>query len=178
MPLTPLPEDNTARLFVNYTHGTNEHEIQFRLLSPFTQSDLVGFVSNWINNNKSLWGTDVNFHSADWAAAGSSVRNPVSWTPIVGTGTPPTFNTRFSRSGSFVGRSPDGRKVRLFIYGWVYAEDATYRIYGSEDALLQDAIDDLNALTSRVGTISGSAPIFKPYINMRNNAYWQTELRS
>lgn len=178
MPLTPLPEDNTARLFVNYTHDTEEHEVQFRLLSPFTQSDLVGFVSTWINDNKILWGSDVSFHSADWAAQGSSVRNPVSWTTITGTGTPTTFPTRLSRSGSFTGRSPDGRKVRLFFYGMVYGPDSTYRVYGSEDSLLQDAINELNALTSRVGTISGSAPIFKPYLNLRNNSYWQTELRS
>lgn len=178
MALTPLPEDNTARLFVNYTHDTEEHEVQFRLLSPFTQSDLVGWAAGWINDNKILFGSDVSFHSADWAAAGSSVRNPVSWTVITGTGSPTTFATRLSRSGSFVGRSPDGRKVRLFFYGMVYNLDITYRVYGSEDSLLQDAINDLNALTSRVGTISGSAPIFKPYLNLRNNAYWQTELRS
>jgi hypothetical protein len=155
-----------------------EHEVQFRLLSPFTQSDLVGWAYNWLNDNKALYGTDVEFHSADWIAQGSSVRNPVSWTSITGTGTPATFPTRLSRSGSFVGRSPDGRKVRIFLYGWVYGADATYRIYGSEDPILQAAIDDLNALTSRVGTISGSAPTFKPYLNFRNNAYWQTNLRS
>lgn len=177
MPLLPLPEDNTARLFVNYTHGSVEHEVQVRLLSPFTQSDLVGWFHTWLDNRTALFGTDVEFHSADWADANSSVRNPVSWVPISGAGTPSTSLGRYSRSFSFVGRSPDGRKVRLFFYGMVYGEDVTYRVYGSEDIILQQAVDGLNALNSRIGTISGSAPIFKPYLNIRNNAYWQTELR-
>lgn len=178
MPLTPLPEDNTARLFVNYTHDTEEHEVQFRLLSPFTQSDLVDWVRGWLIANAVLFGSDVNFSSADWAALGSSVRNPVSWASILGTGTPSTSPVRLSRSGSFVGRSPDGRKVRLFFYGMVYGPDSTYRVYATEDGLLANAINGLNALNSRVGTISGSAPIFKNYLNLRNNSYWQSELRS
>lgn len=178
MALAPLPEDNTARLFVNYTHDTEEHEVQLRLLSPFTQGDLVGWFHNWLDNHSALFGSDVNFHSADWAAQGSSVRNPVAWDAISGSGTPTTFVTRLSRSGSFVGRSPDGRKVRLFFYGMVYNLDVTYRVYASEDPLLAAAITDLHSLSSRVGTISGSAPIFKPYLNLRNNAYWQTELRA
>jgi hypothetical protein len=178
MPLLPLPEDNTARLIVNYTVGTEDHEVQFRLLSPFTQADLVGFVHTWINDHKMLWGTNVQFHSADWIAQGSNVRNPISWAVIAGTGAAPTDPVAPSRSASFVGRSPDGRKLRIFFYGMVYGPDNTYRVEASLDPDLADAINDLNALTSRVGTISGSAPIFKPYVNIRNNAYWQTELRT
>lgn len=177
MPLPPLPEDNTARLFVNYRYEDTEHEAQFRLLSPFTQSDLVGWVNNWLDTYSDLWQTLVEFHSADWAAAGSSVRNPVSWTPVVGTGPNQTDPARLSRSTSFVGRSPDGRKLRLFFYGMFFGPDDSYRVEASLVATLAAAITALNALTSRVGTISGSAPIFKPYVNIRNNSYWQTELR-
>lgn len=178
MPLPALPESNTARLFVNYTHEGEDHVVQFRALSPFTQSDVVSWAHGWLTTARPLFGTNVEFHSADWAAQGSDVRNPVSWTPVVGTGTPTSDPTRFSRSMSFVGRSPDGRKVRIFFYGGVYGPDNTYRVEQSLDANLATAITALNALNSRVGTISGSAPIFKPYVNIRNNAYWQTELRS
>jgi hypothetical protein len=165
-------------LFVNYVHDSVSHDAQFRLLSPFTQSDLVGFVHGWLDTYKMLFGTNVTFESADWAAQGSSVRNPISWTPITGTGTAPTDQVRKSRSMTFVGRSPDGRKVRIFFYGGIYGPDDTYRVEASLDPNLAAAITALNALTSRVGTISGSAPIFKPYVNIRNNAYWQTELRT
>lgn len=178
MPLAPLPEDNTARLFVNYTHDGVGHEAQFRALSPFTQSDVVAWTHSFLDDNKALFGTNVIFNSADWAAMGSNVRNPVSWATITGTATPLSDPARFSRSISFVGRSPDGRKLRLFFYGAKFGPDNTYRVEASEDADLAAAITDLNALTSRVGTISGSAPIFKPYVNIRNNGYWQTELRS
>lgn len=178
MPLAPLPEDNTARLFVNYTHEGVGHEAQFRALSPFTQADVVTWVHDWLTDNAALFGTNVTFDSADWAAAGSNVRNPVSWSPITGTAAPLNDPARFSRSMSFTGRSPDGRKLRLFFYGIKFGPDNTYRVEATEDAALAAAITDLNALTSRIGTISGSAPIFKPYVNIRNNAYWQTELRS
>ncbi len=178
MPLPPLPESNTARLFVNYVHETEPHVVQFRLLSPFTQSDLVGWVHQWLDDHKALFGTSTQFQSADWAAQGSDVRNAIAWVPIVGTATPAGDPVRLSRSMSFVGRSPDGRKVRLFFYGHYYGPDNTYRVEASLDPVLADAVADLNALTSRVGTISGSAPIFKPYVNIRNNSYWQTELRS
>jgi hypothetical protein len=177
MPLAPLPEDNTGRLFVNYNHEGIEHEVQFRQLSPFTQADVVGWAQSWLQANDQLFQTNVNFHSADWAAAGSNVRNPVTWTPVVGSSAPAVDPTRLTRSFSFVGRSPDGRKLRIFFYGGKFGPDHTYRAHSSEDADIASAVAGLNALTSRVGTISGSAPIFKPYVNIRNNSYWQTELR-
>lgn len=178
MPLAPLPESNTARLFVNYRHEAEEHTVQIRALSPFTQSDVVGWFHTWLDTNKSLFGTGTEFHSADWADVNTDVRNPIAWTPITGTGSPTTDPTRFSRSMSFVGRSPDGRKLRVFFYGSIFGPDDTYRVEASLVPQLATAITGLNALNSRIGTISGSAPIFKPYVNIRNNAYWQTELRS
>jgi hypothetical protein len=108
---------------------------------------------------------------------GSDIRNPIPWTPVAGTAPTLSDPTNRSRSGSFVGRSPDGRKLRLFFYGVKFGPDATYRVGALEDFELEGAISELNALTSRVGTISGSAPKFKPYMNIRNNSYWQTELR-
>lgn len=177
MPLAPLPESNTARLFVNYAFGADRHTVQFRLLSPFTMDNLLTWVNAWLVDSKPLFQAAVTFDSADVALQGSDIRNPISWTPISGTATTLSDPTNRSRSGSFVGRSPDGRKLRLFFYGIKFGPDATYRVNADEDFDLEAAITGLNALTSRVGTISGSAPIFKPYMNIRNNAYWQTELR-
>ena len=178
MPLLPLPEDNTARLFVNYTYEATEHEAMFRPATPFSQSDLVTFVHDWLTNNAAMFQDTVSFYSADWAAQGTNVRNPISWSVIDGTATPLNDPVRHSRSASFVGRSPDGRKTRLFFYGMPFGPDDTYRVEASLVPALADMITDLNALTSRVGTISGSAPIYQPYVNIRNNANWQTELRN
>lgn len=177
MPLPPLPESNTGRLYVNYLFGADAHTVQFRQLSPFTKNDTIGWAAAWLGTWVALFQAAVEFHSADWSDMGSDIRNPVPWTPITGTAATLTDPTNRSRSMTFVGRSPDGRKLRIFFYGGKFGPDATYRVLTTEDPTLNGAIQDLNGLDSRVGTISGSAPIFKPYVNIRNNAYWQTELR-
>src|SRR5690242_13474971 len=134
MPLPALPESNTARLFVNYTFGGKEHQVQFRLLSPFTQGDLITMVHDWLTDNARLFQSAVNFASADWAVQGSDIRNPVAWTPLTGSAGTLSDPANVSRSMTFVARSPDGRKLRTFFYGAKFGPDATYRVYDSEDA--------------------------------------------
>lgn len=177
MPLPPLPESNTARLFVHYTHENVEHEVQVRPITSTNIPALANWFQNWLTENSGLFGTGTQFDSAQFAAQNSNIRNPIAWSPVTGTGTATSDPARFSRTASFVGRGSDGRKVRLFFYGTIFGPDNTYRVLSGESAVLDAAITDLNNLASKPGTITGAAPVWKPYANIRNNGYWQTRLR-
>lgn len=118
MPLTPLPADNTKRMFLIVLHGTHLHSTQIRVLDTVPESTLVTNVAFDFNLLKSQMYNDASIVGVEFAQKGSNVRNPApGWATIFGTG-PATPNAQhYARSFSMRGRSANGRKVKMLLWG-------------------------------------------------------------
>lgn len=173
--MAALPPDSTARYRVEYTTCGRQHTMEIRsVLSPAAIGTFVGDLLTALGTK--IFSLTVGVVS--FAASGSNVFNPVTSgiegiTYGAGTGAvrdvPKFYN--------FIGRSTGGRRVRLAVFG-AGIDGTDYRVYGSEDTNIDDALSVLVAFGSGIKAIDNITPIWKPYVNMGFNAYWQREVRA
>lgn len=172
--MAPLPPNSTPRFRVHYTNAAKSHTMNIRT-----------------NDSPSALGVSVNVFMlaiagillpttidlVEFAAQGSNVFNSVvsgiegaaygGGVPIAST--PATYV-------NFIGRSSDGRRVRLAAFG-IVAPGGDFRWMPGENASVDSAIDALNHADNHFQAIGGLKPIWKQYANGGFNAYWQKELR-
>ena len=177
MALPPLPEDNTARLFLDYEGPYGKRTMQFRSSLVGGISAAAGQVESFVNIIRGAITVETIFTGLRLAEAGSNVSNPVEWLPIQGTVNNTLAPTEYPRFFAFWGRGNDGRETKLTVYGGVFSVTADYRLQRVEQLIIGQAIDYLNS-TATFTTISGSRPTWKQYANTGYNAYHQRKRRT
>jgi len=175
--MAALPPSNTVRYFLDYTVNGIEHTIQMRVGAGATDggasSSFSAFLAT-LSPNFYL----INVIGMRKANLGSDVTNPVTYTGTTSFGSG-TASDNLARAAflSFVGRSTDGRRVRIFVYGTKITAEGDYRVDVSEAAEVDSAVFLLNSATGVFLTISGLQPVWKAYANEGVNAYWQRRSR-
>jgi len=176
--MAPLPESNTARWFLDYSDGINEHSMMFRTVSPASMATLKSEVDTFLDTMAPQMFV-ITIIGMRVALVGSNVSNSTPWTgnATYGTGVMPA--TLAPREVRFVGRSADGRRNSISVYGTKFVTPDTFRIPSSADTVIEAALLRLaNAAALGIGaTISGQAPIWKAYANVNFNSYWESEAR-
>jgi hypothetical protein len=109
----------------------------------------------------------------EFAVRGSNVRNLAVYTGQAswGLGTGVNEDTR-NRTWSFVGRSPDGRKSRLFVFGAKAIQEGDLRVDTGESTIVQSVVTFLNGAVGTFNSISGAHPTWKGYANVGYNDHW------
>jgi len=176
--MAPLPDSNTNRLLVQYrVNGTDVHTAMFRFQSGVTANEARDAVIVALLDNTDAFYTDTVFESARYAAEGSEISFPVSWTPIPGIATtggrPVDFRARFI---SMMGRDVTGRQWRLSLFGVVLAVDANFLILDSESAALVALRTSLTDGEPSVTSIEGLPVVPLNYFTSRVSAYWQRRI--
>jgi hypothetical protein len=178
MPLPPLPPSNTKRYWVVTQGPQTEHRTQVRVDASVTDSAaLIALNADWTilagvtSANYSITGLEV-------AQAGSDVRNPVpGWTPIVGTG-PNIGGQQFARSFSIRGRSSDGRKMKMLLWGLTAGTQADFQLAASDmPAALTNFLASVNTRAGYYLTISGLKPVYQIDMLESYNDHWADEFR-
>lgn len=179
MPLTPLPEDNTRRMFVNWTVGSMSHSTQIRVADGPTAAAIMADLHGMFALLIDYMGNNVSIDSLDEAVSGSNVRNPVpGWTPIEGLGTnDPITGQRLARTFSYRGRSATGRKTKGLLWGLVLPEQADFQFTVDPETDLRSFMDALNSFTFEFLAIDGSKPVYKADLLEDYNDHWETDLR-
>lgn len=177
--MAPLPESNTVRIWVDYSDGVNEHSLMARVISPANQAAARLRVHNFLFAlSPSLYLLTIT--GARVAALGSNVTNPMVWdhNATYGTGVMPVNNA--PRELRFIGRSADGRRNSVSVYGFDGTTPDDYRISATENVDVDAAIDQLTdaAAAGVFVTISGGLTIWKPYASFNFNSYWERQARS
>jgi len=176
--MAPLPESNTARWFLDYTDGVNAHSMMFRTVSPASMATLKSQVDNFLTELDTVLYL-ITIIGMRVALVGSNVTNATPWTGAAtyGTGAMPVANA--PRELRFIGRSADGRRNSISVYGFDGATPDTYQITSASNPVIEAAILTLsNAAALGIGaTISGQAPIWKAYASFNFNSYWEAEAR-
>lgn len=172
--MAPLPPSNTARFRFTYTTGGEVHSFQIRSAgSPVAVGAMVDAFLGALSTAqyfKTLTGTD-------WAAAGSNVFNPVV-TGIegnsYGVGVPVSADRAWAFN--FIGRTSGGKRCRIMIF-CPTSMTTNYRYDPGEASLVDAAVNVLQGAGGLIIGIDGLTPIWKDYVNLLANAYWQKELR-
>lgn len=116
----------------------------------------------------------IRFESA---AEGSNVRVPQSWGGLTEWGSNAGDDTNTPQFWSFTGKSTDGRRFRLELFGRQAVTSDNYRVYAVDSTAIQDAIAALETTEPVFLTISGASPIFNQYANESMSQHWIGEMR-
>lgn len=176
--MAPLPVNGTPRFKVHYTSLGKSHVMDVRGSSALSPAGLGTAVDNLLIplGSSSLIYT-ITINDVEFSASGSNVFNPVTTGiegntyGIMGGGT-----ADIPRFLNFIGRSVDGRRVRLAVYSTVNVA-TDYRYLAGENAGVDAAIANLTASTNAFRSISGQLTVWKSYANVGVSAYWQRKIR-
>lgn len=177
--MAPLPDNNTAVYFLDYTVDGQGHTMQFRLTEGADLAGAVGDSEGFLAALAPILDANWFVVGARYRAAGSNISFPVDppTQPSVGAGSLPVKEK--PRYLSFVGRGlTTGRKVRVFVYGAVFNSPDDYRLTGSEEASVQNAVQFLqNNSENTFATIGGDIPYWNAYANVGYNSYYERKAR-
>ena len=175
--MAPLPPENTARYWVDYSVGGINHSFQVRFDGTTSPSALGSTLNAFLNTLAPLL-NQIIIEGVRFAPEGTNISNPVV-TGIegntYGVGTPAANET--ADFLNFVGRTAGGRRVTLAIYGILEVDDF-YRLNASESTIVASAVAILNGEEGLFLGIDGLNPVWKPYVNNAASGYWQRNLRS
>lgn len=172
--MAPLPPSNTPRYKVLYTTVFEQHSMEIRShISPSALGTLVNDFMTAIGASALV----ATIDEVQFAADGSDIFNAVT-TGIEGNsyGTGAGYDAQTAWYYSWIGRSSDGRRVRLYRFG-ASSLGNDFRFGRGEGTGLDAATDVLVAAGADIVTIGDLQPVWKFYINAGVNAHWQKAVR-
>lgn len=177
--MAPLPGNNTAVLYVDYSTCGHDHTLQCRYDDTASAGDAMALVDAFLTAlDPGLTQTDII--GARVRDQGGSVTYPVTWTGAAqygGTAGPAYKSAAYL---DFVGRSIDGRRARIAVFGPGDFFDATnedYRFTTADSAVIAAAVAVLEGGIGTPCSISGEAVNWHQYANTGVNAYWRNHIR-
>ena len=168
--MAPLPPNSTPRYRVLYTNSGQQHSNEWRShVSPSAMSTELDVYFTAIQGL--LTATVID--DVLFAASGSNVFNSVTMA-FVGNTYGSGGGTTLVRASyvNFVGRSSDGRRIRVAFFGTTSLA-GDFRFVAGEDTNVDNTIAALNSGSSTLVTIGDIQPVWKSYANAGFNAYWQ-----
>lgn len=168
--MAPLPSSNTFRIRAHYTGPFGSHTMTFRFANGTTPAASLAVVQDVAQALATLQYESTVWDSADYAVEGSDVFNPLpGWTPIVpGVAGAPDLNDDPGRFLNFVGRSSDGRKIRLYLFEERYKTRNDMRYPAGAIPAITAALAELASHPELV-TIGGLPIVWKSYANIGSN---------
>ena len=176
--MAKLPANNTGRVWVDYSTANAQHSLMLRHPTSADRFQLIGAMADlFAALSPEMYQIDIL--GARYANLGSDVTLPMTW---VGSSTygssqePPINMPRFC---SLTGRSYQGRRWAVQIYGVKTNAPVDYRLPWSASPNWQ-IIGDFIETASVDGTIAaidGSAIFLHEYVNFNYNDHWVGEAR-
>lgn len=177
--MAPLPDNSTARVWVDYNDGVNDHSLMIRYSpSGATVADAMDAAIAFLEAMDPLLYL-IGITGARASAAGSTFSFPVAWTGAATYGDDtmdPVFAPRETR---FLGRDNGGRRVSWSLYGGKYETPENYRLNPLDFAAVASAISaiEANVVADTFLTINYGDPIVYPYADVNFNSYWERQAR-
>lgn len=178
MPLPALPAHTTKRYKLIYTAYSIAHSITVHMDTAAAASDATALATALANLLKPLVGPAVVFTGVQFAALGEDVFNDVATLNIAGTGAANGAGIAPDLSISFTGRSPSGRKTRMFLFGPTLPGDSNWRLTRTEWPAVGTVIDGLNNTdVGGIRVIDASKPVWHSYVNWDYNDHYVKRAR-
>lgn len=166
--MPPLPTSNTNRLYLDYTVGGEDHTQIVRYLSPTGQGAAIStLVELWAFLNGTLYQCDIT--GLRFSVVGSNVTNPLVWpgNATYGVGNPTAGQEM--KFFSIVGKSQDGRRVRMEQFGSQVVIPPTWRQAMGVSPSMDSWFDHVQSAhdSGTFCTISGAEGLFNLYYNWK-----------
>ena len=177
--MAPLPSNNTGVVFLDYSVAGESHTVQIRYADPSTAVDAMDTLDDILAAAAASF-RQITIEGARHRAEGSNVTLPLTWTGAAtyGSGGGSRFETAYYMD--FIGRSPDGRRVRLSLFGLAVPADTIgedFRLSTSDSGVVANVVTVLNTATTTAVAIDGGEPVWYDYANIGTNAYWRNRFR-
>jgi hypothetical protein len=175
--VAPLPQSNTERWWAVYVNNGTTHRLGIRTADGVINTQASTVFSTLFANLAPIM-TATLITGLERALKGSNVRLPFVYTGAQPAGTGTNIdNDQRARAISFTGRSNDGRKSKLFVFGMDAFSEGDYRVDISESAEIDAQVDHLNGANGVFLSISGLQPVWHAYANVGYNDHWIKEYR-
>lgn len=178
--MAPLNPANSARLYLDYTLGGQDHTVIVRYDSASIAAGAADIFRAVLLANDAAFGSNVEFVGARVSELNVNVTNPLPWDPVEFVGTAIAAQD-YPRFVSLVGRDAQGYRVRYYFYGINFdtLEPTDYRLTGEELPVWSSFMTDWLDAMEETGatTIAGFTPVMKSYANVGYNAYYQRKAR-
>jgi hypothetical protein len=176
MPLTPLPPSNTTRWRLHYSCGGLNHFWVIRTTAAVTNAS----VSTAFDDLLTALTTElyaITILGLDFAVSGSNIFNAATWTGAASYGSGVPSLEQATRNISFIGRTTNGRKARMFLYGFKQNFNNNMRVDTTENAALATCLAHLATYNLYFLGIDGLKPVYKNYVNVGYNDHWTKQVR-
>lgn len=165
------------RWWAVYTVNNATHRIGVRTANGVTSAQANTFFHTLFNTHAPVLNSVVPL-TLEFAVQGSNVRNLSAWTGSASYGIGvQDGNDRRARFTTYVGRSTDGRKSKLYLFGLQDISEGDYRVSGAESAVVQAFLNILNVANGVYLSISGQQPVWKGYANVAFHNHWVKQFR-
>lgn len=175
--MAPLPITSTERWKYAYSNAYASHTVILRVVSGSPTADVDDIMQGLMSNvGPGLSESIVT--GVEKAALGSSIFNPVGDSVLVGDNFGSTVANGYTNAigVTFVGRSLDGRRSRITMFGW-RLDASVFRLTVAEDPGIANMVNLLNAVATPLLTIGGLAPVWKAYADVKSNDHWVRQAR-
>lgn len=186
MPLPPLPENNTERIFVAYTTGRNEHEFVMRVADGVSPTFYFDAINNFLSPLLPILPNQWQITGARRQEKNSLFSLPIDIPGLEeykGTNAAALLAAELEpRQTKWTGRSlSTGRNVNVGLYGLIYNTPTTYRFVVPADNVpmgnARAGLDDAS-FGGLFVAIDGANVSWKNYTNVQFNSYWETRARA
>lgn len=178
--MSALPPNNTARVWVKYTDGINEHELLIRHNTATADvADVLDFADDLFTQIADSW-YQIGVLGARASSQHSDFSFPTAWphSPTYGGGAMPKV---FSpRQFCLLGRTSLGHRIRFFLFGYEGTSPDDYRLARGSGNIVDDALTVIEAAQlNGIGLcIDGQVPVMYQYADFNFNNYYERQARS
>lgn len=184
--MAPLPQNNTRRVFLDYTSNGVAHTMMLRL--PPLTGTADSYAAGYATALAAYMRDSDSFFAARYGDQGADFTLPLDFTPVEGLLGPETNvwnQDPESAQLSFVMRGlTTGRRARVEFFNCVAFTPwpADNRYNPTEQATITSMLTDFTDLAEQGGelplvTIANDFVSIYGYVNIRLNAYWQNQQR-
>lgn len=174
--MAALPVDNTQRFFLDYSTSLLSHTMMVRTTSATSAAAFSTFMNDFLTALAPELSV-LTVDGARVAQVNSNVSIPITWSGAAtyGTGSESAINR--PRQLCFLGRTVNGRRARLFVYGGDFTMPNDYRIDRAANATIDAAYDVLELNPQFFAAIDGLATVKYNYVDVNFNSYWERKVR-
>lgn len=177
--MAPLPENNTARVWIDYHDGINPHALQIRHNGGSGNHPNVLAAAAALFSALSPQMYAITITGARYSPQGSTISLPLAWEAAgsYGSGAMPGLRAPFQIC--YLGRSSSGRQVRWFIFGCKLEAPNSYRFPLIADSELSDGWNAIIAgqADGAFLAIDGGDPAMYNYVDANFNSYFEEKQR-
>jgi hypothetical protein len=174
--MAPLPPETTQRFFLDYATANRQHTLMVRTTTPQAATTFSTVMDAFLDAIAPTIYAIV-IVGARVAQVGSNITSPIAWGGSAGYGATAEPLDLAPRQLCFLGRSTDGRRMRMYLFGYEGATHGDYRISRSENTDVDAAYNVMEANPSFWASISGNVTTKYEYVDINFNSYWERDLR-